>query len=106
FLGSLLSAPLKQSLHSQIAFAKDLERVFAMSPSIRHKLIEPFFVRFWGDATNRGSTDFRTSAAYTSKSYSEVADSPEVVRLKKVFASMVFCLGLSLPEDLKNWLDA
>jgi tetratricopeptide (TPR) repeat protein len=106
FLGSLLSAPLKQSLHSQIAFAKDLERVFAMSPSIRHKLIEPFFLRFWGDATNRGSTDFRTSPAYTSKSYSEAAASPEVVRLKKVFASMVFCLGLSLPEDLKSWLDA
>jgi tetratricopeptide (TPR) repeat protein len=105
FLGSLLAAPLKQSLYSQISLEKDLEGVFAMSPSIRLKLIQPFFIGFWANVTDHGSTDFRTSEAHTSKSYREAAASPPAVRVKKVFSSMVFCLGLSLPQDLKNWIE-
>jgi hypothetical protein len=106
FIGSLLGAPLKQSLASQIRTAKDLEKLFEISPSIRHNLLEPFFVRFWADAINQVGAEFRTSAAYTSRSYAEAASSPTGVRLKKVFASMVFCMGLSVPEDLGSWINA
>lgn len=105
-LGSLLASPLKQSLYLQIKVAKDLEQLFKVSPSIRHSILEPFFVRFWMDAVSQGSTEFRTAAAYTSKSYAEAASGPTPKRLKRIFASMVFCTGLSVPEDLKTWLDA
>jgi hypothetical protein len=105
FLGAILSAPYQQSLALQIALARDLEKLFETKLSIRFKIILPFFERYWSNATTSRSTIFRTSAAYARKSYDEAVLKPVSVRLKELFQSMVFCIGLSLPVDLQKWLD-
>jgi len=104
-LGALLAAPLRQSLGSQVSLFRDLEKMFRISPSIRTKLLAPFFVRFWEEAIKSSPNEFRTSAAYTQKAYLEVMSMPPAVRVKKLLALMVFCTGLSLRADLQAWLD-
>jgi hypothetical protein len=102
---SLFTCSLKQSLATQVRLAMDLDSVFKISPSIRYKLAEPFFIRFWAEAVRSGSAEFRTSASHTQKSYAEAVGSPFPVRLKKLLASMVFCTGIPLTDNLKSWLE-
>jgi len=104
-LASVLESPLLQSLGSQIGLARTLEQVFKISPSIRGKFMAPFFVRYWQAAIASNVGQFRTSAAYTQKAYSEAASLPPLIRVKKLLATMVFCTNLSLPPDLSAWLD-
>jgi hypothetical protein len=105
FLGAILGAPDRQSLASQLALARDLEKLFETKPSIRYKIILPFFQRYWENAISSGGTTFRTSAKYTRRSYDEAISKGVHVRLKELFKSMVFCSGLSLPDDLHDWLN-
>jgi hypothetical protein len=104
-LASILDASLAQSLVSQIGLARNLEQVFKISPSIRTKFVAPFFTRYWQEATSTESVRFRTSATYTQKAFSEEASHPPLVRVKKLLARMVFCIGLTLSEDLRAWLE-
>jgi hypothetical protein len=106
FLGALVRAPLLQSLTFQLRMAADLQKLFACQPSIRLKVIMPFFERFWADAVATGSANFRTAAAYTERSYREAVGASVKVRLKKLLSSMVFCTGLSVQHDLRQWLDS
>ena len=105
FLGSILSAPERQSLATQIVLARDLGKLFKANPSIRFKIIQPFFERYWNNAITSGSTDFRTAAAYTRRRFDEAVSNPVSIRLKSIFKSMVFCVGLPLPSDQQDWLD-
>lgn len=104
-LESVLTSPLLQSLGSQVGLARNLEQTFKISPSIRAKFVAPFFTRYWQGAVLSESVQFRTSAAYTQKAFSEAASLPPLVRVKKLLTTMVFCTNLSLPEDLRAWLD-
>ena len=54
------------------------------------------------------STQFRTSAAYTQKAYSEAASLSPLIRVKKLLSTMVFCTNLNLSglsEDVRAWFD-
>ena len=104
-LASVLDSPLLQSLASQIGLARTLEQAFKISPSIRGKFVTPFFTRYWQRAIVSDFTQFRTSAAYTQKAYSEAANLSPLIRVKKLLATMVFCTNLILSEELKAWLD-
>lgn len=104
FLGSVLFASEQQSLATQIKIAMDLEKIFGTKPSIQQKILYPFFEKYWGNAIDSGSTCFRTAAAYTRRSFDAARAKPVRSRLKAVFGSMVFCIGLSLPPDLRDWL--
>jgi hypothetical protein len=104
-LGSVLTAPLFQSLSSQIGLARDLERLFKSSPSIRTKLLAPFYFRFWEEVIKSNSEQFRTSATYTQRAYSEALSAPPSARLKRLLSSMAFCTVLTIPSDLRLWLD-
>jgi hypothetical protein len=104
-LASVLDSPLPQSLASQIGFARNLEQVFKISPSIRGKFVAPFFTRYWQGAIVSECTQFRTSAAYTQRAYSEAVSLSPLVRVKKLLANMVFCTNLNLSEDLRAWFD-
>ena len=104
-LASVLDSSLLQSLGSQIGLARNLEQAFKISPSIRAKFVAPFFTRYWQGAVLSDSEQFRTSAAYTQKAFSEAASLPPLVRVKKLLTAMVFCTNISLPEDLRAWLD-
>jgi hypothetical protein len=104
-LGSVLVAPELQSLATQIKLAMDLERIFGTKPSIKHKILYPFFEKYWDKAITNGSTSFRTAAVYTRRSFNEARMNPAHAKLKVVFRSIVFCTGLSLPRDLQDWLD-
>jgi tetratricopeptide (TPR) repeat protein len=106
FVGSILSAPEGQSLYSQIDLARILDKLFETRPSIRYKILLPFFQKYWDSAITSGSATFRTSAEYTRRNFDEAVASPVRVRLKEIFKSMVFCIGLSLPSNLRNWLEA
>lgn len=103
-VNSLDGAPIKQSLTNQVRLAKDLTACFKNSPSVYCKIVTPFFVRFWRNAIESESIIFRTSAAYTRKSYEEALKEPIGLRLKKILSSMVVCVGLPLPNDLRLWL--
>jgi hypothetical protein len=104
-LASVLDSPLLQSLANQIGFARNLEQAFKISPSIRGKFVAPFFARYWQRAIVEDSTQFRTSAAYTQRAYSEAVSVSPLTRVKKLLATMVFCTNLNLSEDLGAWLD-
>jgi hypothetical protein len=104
-LASVLDSPLLQSLVSQIGLARTLEQVFKISPSIRGKFVAPFFTRYWQSAIVSDFTQFRTSAAYTQRAYSEAANLSPLIRVKKLLATMVFCTNLTLSEELRDWLD-
>jgi len=104
-LASVLDSPLLQSLASQISLARTLEQVFKISPSIRGKFVAPFFQRYWQGAIASDSSQFRTSAAYRQRAYSETASLPPLIRVRKLLAAMVFCTNLTLTEDLRAWLD-
>lgn len=104
-LGSSLFASAQQSLVTQIKIAADFEKVFGTMPSIQQKILYPFFEKYWDDVVNHDSACFRTAAAYTRRSFDEARSKPVRSRLKAVFSSMIFCLGLSLPPDLRDWLD-
>jgi hypothetical protein len=69
------------------------------------KILLPFFEAYWDNAITSASASFRTAAAYTRRSFELAVAAPARVRLKELFKSMVFCLGLSLPADLRSWLD-
>jgi hypothetical protein len=104
---SVLDSPVLQSLVSQIGLARNLEQVFRISPSIRAKFVAPFFTRYWEKAVQSSPEQFRTSAAYTQRAYSEAASVPPLTRVKKLLATMVFCTNLNLSdmaEDLRAWL--
>ncbi len=97
-----------QSLASQIGFARNLEQVFKISPSIRGKFVAPFFTRYWQGAIVNDSTQFRTSAAYTRSAYSEAVSLSPLSRVKKLLSTMIFCTSLNLSdmsEDLRAWVD-
>jgi hypothetical protein len=104
-LGSSLVAPLPQSLGNQISLARDLEKLFKIGPSIRTKLLGPFFIRYWQEAIASNPTDFRTSPAYTLKAYSEAIAAPAADRVKKLLACITFCTNISLPPALRAWFD-
>ncbi len=104
-LGSILLAPERQSLATQVSLARDLEKLFGTNPSIRYKILLPFFENYWESVTTSGTAIFRTAASYTRRSLDEARTHPVQTRLKAVFKSMVFCIGLSLPSDLKDWID-
>jgi hypothetical protein len=104
-LASVLEAPLPQSLVSQIGLARNLGQVFKISPSIRANFVAPFVTRYWQEATSKESVQFRTSATYTQRAFSEEASHPPLVRVKKLLARMVFCIGLTVSEDLRAWLE-
>jgi hypothetical protein len=104
-LASVFDSPLSQSLVSQISLARTLERVFKISPSIRAKFVAPFLTRYWQAAIASNAGQFRTSAAYTQKAYSEAVALPPLVRVKKLLATMVFCTNLTLPTELSAWFD-
>jgi hypothetical protein len=106
-LASVLDSPLLQSLASQVGLARNLEQVFRVSPSIRAKFVAPFFTRYWEKAIQSSSEQFRTSATYTQKAYSEAASLPPLARVKKLLSAMIFCTNLNLSdmsEDLRAWL--
>jgi len=104
-LASVWDSPVLQSLVSQIGLARNLEQVFKISPSIRARFVAPFFTLYWQRAISSNPEQFRTSAAYTQKVYIEVASLLPLVRVKKLLNTMVFCTKLSLPDDLRAWLD-
>jgi hypothetical protein len=106
-LASVLDSPLLQSLASQVGLARNLEQVFRVSPSIRAKFAAPFFTRYWEKAIQSSSEQFRTSATYTQKVYSEAANLLPLARVKKLLSAMIFCTNLNLSdmsEDLRAWL--
>jgi hypothetical protein len=106
-LASVLDSPLLQSLASQVGLVRNLEQVFRVSPSIRAKFVAPFFTRYWEKAIQSSSEQFRTSATYTQKAYSEAASLPPLARVKKLLSAMIFCTNLNLSdmsEDLRAWL--
>jgi hypothetical protein len=104
-LGSTLTAPEVKSLATQVALAKELERAFTFCFSIRYRVLEPFFVSYWERVITSGGPIFRTSASYTRAKFDEALSSDSSVRLKKLLGAMVFCVGLSLPDGLRNWID-
>lgn len=104
-LGSVLFSHEARSLVTQIKIAMDLERIFGAKPSIKYKILSPFFEHYWDKVIANGSAAFRTAAAYTRRSFDEARSNPVQTRLRAVFRSMVFCIGLSLPNDLRDWLD-
>ncbi|HEY4839868.1 MAG TPA: hypothetical protein VIH72_14730 [Candidatus Acidoferrales bacterium] len=106
FLGMLLRSSIPQSLGLQIRLAADLEHPFRNCPSIRHHVLLPFFVEFWADAINSRSEAFRTAPTYTRRRYDEALSSPDNTRLRKLLDAMTFCIGLSVSDDLRRWLDS
>ena len=65
----------------------------------------PLFTRYLAGAIVSYFTQFRTSAAYTQKAYSEAASLSPLIRVKTLLATMVFCTNLILSEELRAWLD-
>jgi len=106
-LASVLESSVLQSLVSQIGLARNLEQVFKISPSIRAKFVAPFFTRYWEKTVQSSPEQFRTSATYTQKAYSEAASLSPLTRVKKLLSTMIFCTNLNLSdmsEDLRAWL--
>jgi hypothetical protein len=102
-IGLATRSPLAQALHDQVWLLQNGERLFASMPSIRRELIYPFFVAFWTHAASVETHRFRTAEAYTRRSIESV-DVRSIKGVKQLLTTMSFCLGVTMPKDLDDWL--
>jgi hypothetical protein len=106
FLGSCLKAPLKQSVVTQIWVARYVQKLFPVQRSIRNSVLLPFYERFWDVAIERQPEVFRTSPQFTRRRLEQALSCEPDDRPKSLLNAMVFCLGVTPPDDLDAWLQS
>jgi hypothetical protein len=103
-IGATIRSPLGQSLYLQASIARENETRFRAYPSIRRELIYPFFRAFWMNAASEHPYEFRTARSFTERRIAQ-SDVSSVPGVKELLQSMAFCLGVSLPQDVVDWLE-
>jgi tetratricopeptide (TPR) repeat protein len=101
--GTILRAPLRESLYSQIWLVRQLEQGFRSHPSIIREVVAPFFIRYWDRACNRSAFEFRVRPSYAKQQVGSTEKS--FPGLRRLFKEMRFCLGAPFPDDVMAWLD-
>ena len=103
-IGAVSKAPTSESLYLQVSLAQNLEGFFKSLPSLYREIVAPFFVAYWDRRIADSTELFRTAQAYTQRQLQAANGTPEGTR--RLLAAMRFCLGLKLPKDAMEWLDA
>ena len=102
-IGTILRAPLRESLYSQVWLVRQMEQGFRSHPSIIREVAAPFFIRYWDWACNRSGFEFRVRPSYAKQQIDSVEKS--FPGLRRLLNEMRFCLGTPLPDDVMAWLD-
>jgi hypothetical protein len=104
-LGAAIRSPLDQALYLQTWMARKIEKLFQTYRSIRIEIIYPFFKAFWIHVASTHPHEFRTAPSFTKRSI-EAAEGSSIHGIKQLLKSMAFCLGVSMREDIADWLEA
>lgn len=104
-IGLASRSPLPQALNDQVWLLQNMKKIFNTMPSIRHELIYPFFHAFWTHALLTEAYRFRTAETYT-RQLIESINARSLTGIKQLLAGMSFCLGLTLPTEIDEWLRA
>jgi hypothetical protein len=105
-VGCIPYSPVRQSLAFQVSFAQTLAKLFPKRSSIWREIIEPFFLAYWGQTASAGEVVFRTSQNYANRRVVDVTQEEHGTRLRRLLREMVFCVGLTVPDDDRVWLEA
>ena len=102
-IGTILRAPLRESLYSQIWLVRQMEQGFRLHPSIIREVEAPFFIRYWDRACSRSGFEFSVRPSYAKQQVDSAEKS--FSGLRRLLKEMRFCLGTPLPDDVMAWLD-
>jgi hypothetical protein len=105
-VGCILYSPVRQSLAFQVSFAQTLAKVFPKRSSIWREIVEPFFIAYWRQTASAGDVVFRTSQSYACRRVDDVTQGEQGTRLRRLLREMVFCVGLTVPDEDRVWLEA
>jgi tetratricopeptide (TPR) repeat protein len=103
-IGAIDKAPVLQSLYLQTSIAQHFAGLFKTCPSIYREIVAPFFAAYWERTIAQSTGLFRTALAYTERQLGAADGSAEGTR--KLLGAMRFCLGVTLPQQTTEWLDA
>ncbi|HWY59759.1 MAG TPA: hypothetical protein VNZ03_35175 [Terriglobales bacterium] len=102
-MGTILRAPLGESLYAQIWLVRQMEQGFLSRQSIIREIAAPFFIRYWERACDRSGFEFRVRPLYAKQQVDSTEKS--LPGLRRLLKEMRFCLGAPLPADAMAWLD-
>jgi hypothetical protein len=101
-IGTILRAPLRESLYAQTWFVRQMEQGFRSYPAIIREVAAPFFIRYWTRACDRYGFEFRARPSYAKQQVDSIEKS--LLGLRRLLREMRFCLGVQLPDDTVAWL--
>jgi hypothetical protein len=102
-IGTILRAPLRESLYAQIWLVREMEKGFRSYPAIIREVAAPFCIRYWERACDHSGFQFSVRPSYARQQVESTEKS--FAGLRRLLKEMRFCLGTPLPEDVMAWLD-
>lgn len=103
-IGAASRRPLPGALSLQVWLAREMEKLLPTHRTMREKLIHPFFRGFWLNTLDSDAHQFRTAEAYTRRVIESASSTESGINVRSLLSSMAFCLGVTLRDDLKEWL--
>ena len=102
-IGTILRAPLRESLYAQIWLVREMEKGFRSYQAIIREVAAPFFIRYWERACDRSGFQFSVRPSYARQQVESTERS--FPGLRRLLKEMRFCLGTPLPDEVMAWLD-
>ena len=102
-IGTILRAPLRESLYAQIWLVREMEKGFRLYPSVIREVAAPFIIRYWERACDHSGFQFSVRPSFARQQVESTEKS--FAGLRRLLKEIRFCLGTPLPDDVMAWLD-
>lgn len=103
-IGAMNKASVSHSLYLQVTIAQNFDGLFRPCQSLYREIAAPFFAAYWERIAKDSTGVFRTAQAYTLRQLKVADGTAEGTR--RLLSAMRFCLGVKLPQQAMDWLDA